>query len=233
MKGIMLRCLPLFVLTAVFLFSYYFGLQHYLSFEYLKQHRLALMQWTNNHYLTAVVLYVISYALAVAISIPGAAFFTLLGGFLFGIGWGTLLVVISATIGSLGVFAAVKLALHSWISKSADSWIAKMRNGFQRNAIQYLLVLRFVPIFPFWAVNIAAALLGVNVLIFTLTTFFGIIPGSFVYVTLGNSLGYLFDRNETPDFSIIFDPLILFPLLGLAIMSLLPTLYDRFKGKGK
>lgn len=233
MKGTLLRWLPLALLIAAFILFYYAGFQHYLSFDYLKQHRAALLDWTNTHYATAVICYMFIYIIAVAISIPGATFLTLTGGFLFGIWWGTLYVVLSATIGSLGVFTAVRLVFDSWAAERAASWTAKMREGFQRGAIQYLLVLRLVPLFPFWAVNIAAALLGVSTLIFTLTTFIGIIPGSFVYVLLGNGLGYLFDRNETPNLHIIFEPAILFPLLGLAVLSLLPSLYQWLKGKIK
>lgn len=229
MKGINLRWLPLVILAMVLVIFYYSGWQQYLSFAYLKQHRQDLLEWTQNHYVVAVLGYMLTYVIAVAISIPGATFFTLIGGFLFGIWWGTLLVVISATIGSLILFSAVRLALDSWLANRAKGWAGKMRAGFQHGAIQYLLVLRLVPLFPFWAVNIAAALLGVNVLTFTLTTLVGIIPGSFVYVLLGNGLGYIFDRNEEPNLSIIFEPMVLLPLLGLAILSLLPTLYQQLK----
>lgn len=212
-------------------FFYYYGWQQYLSFEYLKQHRVALLAWTEDHYAAAVICYVLIYIIAVAISIPGATIFTLIGGFLFGIWYGTFFVVISATIGSLVIFTAVRLAVDSWLAKSAKGWTAKMREGFQQGAFQYLLILRLLPIFPFWAVNIAAALLGVSTMTFIITTFLGIIPGSFVYVLLGNSLGYIFDRNETPDLSIIFEPTVLLPLVCLALLSFMPSIYKWFRGK--
>jgi uncharacterized membrane protein YdjX (TVP38/TMEM64 family) len=233
MKGLNLRWIPLVILVIVLIFFYHSGYQQFLSFAYLKQHRMSLVQWTHDHYAKAVMFYIVTYIIAVAISFPGATFFTLIGGFLFGIWYGTFFVVFSATIGSLALFTAVRFALDSWLVKSAKGWTAKMRHGFQQNATQYLLVLRLLPLFPFWAVNIAAALLGVNTMTFVLTTMVGIIPGSFVYVLLGNSLGYIFDRDETPNMSIIFEPMVLLPLLGLAVLSLLPSIYHRFKGKFK
>lgn len=229
MRAAHLRWLPLVTLAIILVAFYYSGLRDYLSFDYLKQHRYDLVTWTQNHYFTAALTYMLIYVAAVAISIPGATFFTLIGGFLFGIWWGTLFVVISATVGSFILFATVRLALDSWLAKRAEGWAAKMRDGFQQGAAQYLLVLRLLPIFPFWAVNIAAALLGVNALTFILTTLIGIIPGSFVYVLLGNGLGFIFDRNEVPNLSIIFEPMVLLPLLGLALLSLLPTLYQLLK----
>ena len=100
------------------------------------------------------------------------------------------------------------------------------------NAVSYLLFLRLVPLFPFWLINIAAAFFGVSARVFVLTTFFGILPGSFVYVLLGNGLGFLFDQGKTPNMNIIFRPSILVPILGLAILSLIPIIYKRIKARG-
>ncbi len=66
---------------------------------------------------------------------------------------------------------------------------------------------------------------------YVLATFIGIIPGSFVYASVGNGLGAVFDRGETPDLGIIFEPAILIPIVGLAVLALLPIAYKKFKGK--
>ena len=113
------------------------------------------------------------YTLAVAISIPGAVFLTLAGGFLFGVYLGTILVVISATLGATLLFFAVRTTLGEWLAQKASEWIERMQHGFQHNAFSYLLTLRLIPLFPFWVVNIAAALLGVPLSTYVITTFFG------------------------------------------------------------
>lgn len=115
--------------------------------------------------------------------------------------------------------------------KKTSRWIKGMEQGFKDNAFSYLLVLRLVPLFPFWLVNIVPALLGVSKRTFVFATFMGIIPGSFVYVLVGNGLGHIFDANQTPDLSIIFDAKVLLPLLGLALLSLLPVVYKFVKRK--
>lgn len=226
-----MKWLPIFILVLALCLFFILGLQQYLSFEVVKQHRHTLLNWTEAHYFSAVLLYMLIYIIAVAVSIPGATFFTLIGGFLFGVGWGTLYVVLSATLGSLMVFSAVRLWLGAWIAERASQWVKKMRTGFQHGACQYMLVLRLIPLFPFWAVNIVAALLGVSTFTFTITTFFGIIPGSLVYVLIGNGLGYFFDRNQMPDLHIIYEPAIFIPLVALALLSLIPTAYQWLKGK--
>jgi len=95
------------------------------------------------------------------------------------------------------------------------------------------LVLRLIPIFPFWVVNIVPALLGINARTFISATLIGIIPGSVVYVLLGSGLSHIFATNQTPDMSIIFDPKILLPLLALAALTILPILYQRLVTKRK
>jgi uncharacterized membrane protein YdjX (TVP38/TMEM64 family) len=106
-----------------------------------------------------------------------------------------------------------------------------MEKGLQENALSYLLVLRLVPIFPFFIVNIVPALLGVPLRIYALGTLVGIIPGTFVYASVGAGLGSILDRGETPDFGIIFDPAVLLPLVALSLLALLPVAYRRFKKK--
>lgn len=225
----MKRFFPLAVLVLGLVAFFYFHLDRYLNFDTLKTNRELMLSWTHEHFFIAVLLFTLIYTVAVAISIPGATFLTLASGFLFGIFLGTVIAVISATIGALCVFLAVRTALEPWLARNTGPWVEKMRHGFQAGAFEYLLILRFVPLFPFWVVNIVPGLLGVPTMIYLLTTFLGIIPGTFVYVLLGNGLGHLFDRNETPNLAVIFEPQVLIPLLGLAALSFVPVLYKKFK----
>jgi len=214
------------ILIAIFL-VFYFQLNTYLNFSSLKAHRQLLLAWTEQHYFLTVLTYVGIYILTVMLSIPGAVFLTISGGFLFGVGLGTLYVVISATLGATLLFLIVQFALSDWLSKKTGGWVNKMQQGFQENAFQYLLVLRLVPLFPFWVVNIVSALLNVSKRTFMIATFIGIIPGSFVYITVGNGLGHLLSHDQTPNLAIIFAPQILLPLIGLALLALIPVAYKR------
>lgn len=225
------RWLPLLLILAGLAVFFYFDLSQLMNFTQLKSQRFALLAWTESHYAQAVLIYMLVYILAVAISIPGAVFFTIISGFLFGVILGTLYVVVSATLGAMCVFLSVKTALEPWISKKTNYWIKKMRIGFQKDAFQYLIFLRLAPLFPFWVVNIVASLMGVRTSTFFLTTFIGIIPGSFVYVLLGNGLGQILDQNNAPNLGILLTPPVFIPLLALALLSLLPTLLKWKKGK--
>lgn len=230
-KATILRWLPVLILLGLLGVFFIFRLDRYLSFAALREHRALLLSWTQNHFALSILLFMMCYTLAVAISIPGAVFLTLAGGFLFGVLWGVLLVVISATLGATVLFFAVRTALGEWLAKKASGWVSRMRQGFQENAFSYLLTLRLIPLFPFWVVNIVPAILNVSAKTFITATFIGIIPGSFVYVLVGNGLSQVFATNQTPNLGIIFEPQVLGPLLALAALSLIPPLYQFFNRK--
>lgn len=227
------RWLPLLLIFTLLILIFSTGLHKYLSFESLKAHHNVLLAWKSEHFWLSSMLFIAIYTIAVAVSIPGATFLTLAGGFLFGPVIGSILVVISATMGATLLYFAVKTSFGDWLAQKATGWISKMREGFQDNAFSYLLFLRLVPLFPFWVINIVPALLGVRAATFIVATFFGIMPGSVVYVLVGNGLSHIFATDQTPDLGIIFDPKVLYPLLALAGLSLLPVIYQKFFKKRK
>ena len=230
-KSVFWRVLPLTTLVLGLGAFFAFDLHSYLSFETLKANREALLDFVDQHRGLAILLYGAGYAVAVAFSFPGASILTLAGGFLFGLTTGTLATVVGATIGATGVFLAARLAFGDLLRKKAGSAILKMEAGFQENAFHYLLVLRLVPVFPFWIVNLAPALLKVPLRTYITATFLGIVPGTFVYVSIGNGLGAIFDRGETPDLGIIFEPAILIPITGLALLALLPIAIKKIRAR--
>ncbi len=230
-QGLPWRYLPIAVLAAGLIAFFALGLHEYVTFETLKANRIELLDFVGHNLALAILIFIVGYAVVVAFSIPGGAVLTITGGFLFGLTTGTLSTVVGATFGATGLFLAARLAVGDVLRKKAGKIIQKMEAGFQENAFNYLLVLRLVPIFPFWLVNLAPALLGVTLRTYVIATFIGIVPGTFVYTSIGNGLGAVFDRGETPDLGIIFEPAILIPIVGLALLALLPIAYKKMKGR--
>jgi len=225
------RLLPLVVIAAGIVVFFAFDLNAYLSFEALREHRQALLTWYEGNRVLAVVSFMAVYILVVAFSVPGAVWMTIGGGFIFGAFLATASVVIAATLGAAAVFLAARYALGDYLRAKAGNAMRKMEDGFRENALSYLLVLRLVPLFPFWLVNLVPAFLGVPLRTFLIGTFVGIIPGSFVFVSVGNGLGAVFDAGEVPDLGIIFKPEILTPIIGLAVLALIPVFYKKYKAR--
>lgn len=233
MKQIFHRWLPLLLLLGLLLLFFTFHFNSYLSYDSLRTHSAWLTAQVQAYPLLVALLFVLTYVIAVAASFPGALFLTMAGGFLFGIAWGAVLVVFSASLGALLIFFAIRMALADWLAARASGWVDRMRQGFQTNAFSYLLTLRLIPVFPFWVVNMVPAMLGVSARTFFVATFLGIIPGSLVYAMLGDSLHAVFAADQKPDLGIIFTPGVLIPLLALAALSLLPVLYRRIRNSSK
>jgi len=173
-----------------------------------------------------------AYAFFVVLSLPGAVFRTMASGFLFGPTLGTIYVVIGATIGATILFVIARASFRKLFSNKPKGRIGKLVDSISQNALNYLLFLRLVPLFPFWIVNLAAAYVGIPVRIFALATFFGIIPGTLVFSSMGSGLGDLLDQGQMPEIGIIFAPNIFLPLVGLAILALAPIFVQRMR-RGK
>lgn len=224
------RWLPLALLGLALVLVFGSGLHRYLSFESLHRHRALLLGLVERQPALAAATFVALYTAVVALSVPGGAILTIAGGFLFGTWLGAGLVVVGATLGATILFLIARTALGDSLRARAGPWLQRMEAGFHSNALSYLLVLRLIPLFPFWLVNLVPALLGVSLGTYVLGTFFGIIPGSLVYASVGNGLGAVFEAGQMPDLGIIFQPQILAPILGLALLALLPVLYRHVKG---
>jgi uncharacterized membrane protein YdjX (TVP38/TMEM64 family) len=129
------------------------------------------------------------------------------------------------------VFLVARSAFGEVLQRRAGPFLKKIEEGFRRDAVSYLLVLRLVPLFPFWLVNLVPALFGMSLRAYVACTFVGILPGAIVYTSVGGGLGEFLDRGEKPDLHLAFQPHILLPLLGLGLLALVPVAYKRWKRK--
>ena len=227
--GTIKRLLPLAVIALGIGGFFALGLDDYVTFEALRENRQLLAELVAKHAVLAVLLYMLVYAAATGLSLPGGAVLTVTGGFLFGTLAGTLWVVVGATIGATAVFLAARTVLGDSLRRRAGPFLKKMEAGFQENALSYLLVLRLIPIFPFFVVNLVPAFLGVGIRIYVIATFFGIIPGALVFASVGAGLGSVFDANESFTLAGVLTPQIVTALVGLALLSLLPVVYKKIK----
>jgi len=225
------KVIPLLIVAAGITAFFVMGFDAYLSFEALRDNRDDLIRWSEANQLLAIGSFMAIYAIAVALSLPGATIMTLAGGFIFGTFQATIYVVSAATLGALLIFILARYSLADFFKSKAGKAADKMEQGFKTNALSYLLFLRLVPLFPFWLVNLVPAFLGVPMRTFVIGTFIGIIPGTAVFCSVGNGLGAVFEAGGVPDLSIIRQPEIIGPILALAVLSLVPIIYKKVKSK--
>jgi uncharacterized membrane protein YdjX (TVP38/TMEM64 family) len=225
-RGALARWAPLAIVVAALALGYAFGLHGYLSREALGDYRESLTGFVAANPGLAPLTYLLVYALAVTVSFPGASLLTIAGGFMFGSLLGTALAVVAATIGATLIFLIARTSLGELLARKAGPRIQRLCEGFQQEGFSYLLFLRLVPLFPFWLVNLAAALFGMRVLPYVAATAIGIVPGTFVYSYFGQGLGTALEHEGPP--AALF---VGFALLG--VMALLPVAVRKWRrGRG-
>ena len=208
-------------------------LRDQITFEALRENRAALLAFRDAHYLVMALAFVGVYVAIVAFSLPGAAVASVSGGFLFGLVLGTTFNVTAASIGACAIFLAARWGLGSTLAARIETSEGRMKRLKQRlhdNEISVLFLMRLVPAVPFFVANLLPALVGVRFRNFVLTTVLGIIPGALVFTWIGVGLGEVFDRGDTPDLSLLWEPQIIGPILGLAVLAAMPMLIKAIRG---
>ncbi len=243
--GALKRFGPLVIIAAALVLIVAMGWYRHITLENIAIHRDALRDFTEQHKIAAVLAFAGVYIAVVALSLPGALILTICGGLLFGAALGATVTVLAATAGATIVFLIAKTSLGESFTSVAGPWLEKLRAGFEKEGVRYMLFLRLVP-FPFVLVNLAPALIGVSLRTFVIGTFFGIIPGTVTFSFLGYTLDQIIakakagfdacvaskgaaacrisiDASELP----ITQILVALALIG--ILSLIPTLVRKWR----
>jgi uncharacterized membrane protein YdjX (TVP38/TMEM64 family) len=225
------RLWPLLLILALLAAVFATGLHRQLTWASLGAHEAALRQLVATAPVVAAAAYVAAYAAAVALSIPFGALFTVSGGLLFGTLLGGALAVLGASIGAMLVFMAARSVLGPLLAARAGPFLDRVGPGLRRDGFSYLLAMRLTPVVPFWVTNLAPALLGIPLSTFAGATFIGIMPATFVFASIGAGVGSVLAAGKSPDLSLIWSPPVLLPLLGLAVLSLLPVAWRHWKAR--
>ncbi len=232
-KNGLMRHVPLAVILIVAVIGY-FTLRDTLSFETLRDNRIGLLAFRDTHYLAMVAGFVAIYFIIVAFSLPGAAVASVTGGFLFGLMLGTVFNVIAASLGAFAIFGAARWGLGKTLAarmEAGEGTLKRLKGGLRDNEISVLFLLRLVPAVPFFVANLLPALVGVRFRNYAFTTVFGIIPGAIVFTWIGVGLGEVFDRGDSPDLSLLWEPQVIGPILGLCALAALPIVIRALRGQ--
>jgi len=202
--------------------------QRYLSVDFFRE------LYAQQPLLTAAVYFTI-YVIATAVSIPGAALLTIIGGMLFGLWAGTLLVSFASSIGATLAFLVSRFLLRDWVQAKFSSHLSTINQGIEKQGGYYLFGLRLIPLFPFWMINLVMGLTPLKTTTFYLVSQLGMLAGTLVYVNAGASLGSIDEFSAagimTPTVILSFLLLAIFPLLvrGLTTWVERRKLYSGFK----
>ncbi|MEX2124941.1 MAG: FAD-dependent oxidoreductase [Woeseia sp.] len=209
------RLLLVLAVAAVIAGFFALDLQRYLSLSELKSQRDALAAYAGARPFVAIGSYFAAYIVVTAFSLPGAAVMTIAGGAVFGLLTGSLVVSFASSIGAILAFLAARFLFRDSVQRRFKERLQRLNEGVARDGAFYLLSLRLVPVFPFFVINLAAALTPLRTWTFYWVSQIGMLPATVVYVNAGTQLAEVSSARD------ILSP----SLLGaFALLALLPLL---------
>ncbi len=201
---------------------YIFDLHHYMTLESIKSKQGDFMDYYQNHPLQTIAVYMIIYIFSIALSIPGAVILTLLGGALFGVILGTLIISFASTIGATLAFLSARYLLREWVEKQFRRSIKKINKGVRDEGAFYLFSLRLIPVVPFFIINLVMGLTSMRTSTFFIVSQIGMLPGTLIYVNAGTQLSQINSLQG------ILTPSVLISFIAL---GLVPVLIKKTMGK--
>ncbi len=213
------------VIVILIALLFYIGPEQYLNLEFIKSKLDQLVAYKTANPLISALIFSAIYIAVTAASIPGATVLTLCGGAIFGFVTGSIVVLISATIGATIAFLVARYLFDDWVQANMGDRLAKIRESFRKEGALYLFSLRLVPLFPFFVINLVMGLTSIKTRIFFIASLIGMAPGTMVFVNAGTQLAKIDSLKGllSPALIISFVLLAAFPYVAKYILKLVKS----------
>jgi uncharacterized membrane protein YdjX (TVP38/TMEM64 family) len=217
------KILLVIIIIAVIASYVFFDLGRFLTLSFIQSQLSEIQQFRDENFGLTALLYFTAYIAITALSIPGAVIVTLLGGAIFGVLWGTLIVSFASSIGATLAFLVSRLLLRDWVQSKFGHYLAPINRGVEKDGSFYLFSIRMVPLFPFFIVNLLMGLTPIGVGSFYIVSQVGMLVGTAVYVNAGSELAQITSLSGlvSPSVILSFVLLGLFPLAAKFIVGLI------------
>jgi len=196
-------------------------LGQYLTLEYAQSQLADIQDYKNENFAQSALIYFLVYVLATSLSIPGAIMITLLGGAIFGVVWGTLLVSFASSIGATMAFLVSRYLLRDWVERRFGDYLAPLNKGIERDGSFYLFTIRMVPLFPFFVVNLLMGLTAIRTTSFYIVSQIGMFTSTVVYLNAGSELSQITSLSGLVSAPVLFSLILLgiFPLVAKLVLN--------------
>ena len=177
------------IIAAAIAAFFIFDLKQYFSLDFFKSQRAVIDTYVAGNPLQAGLIFFAGYVVVTGLSLPGAAIMTLVGGAVFGLLWGTVLVSFASSVGATLAFLASRFLLRDWVQSKFGDKLKPINDGVKKEGAFYLFALRLVPAFPFFAVNLLMGLTPIKTVTYYWVSQLGMLAGTIVFVYAGTQLG--------------------------------------------
>jgi len=186
-----------------------------------------IQNYISNNFLFSFLIFTFSYCLLIICNFPIASLLSLIGGFLYGTWIGGIGIIVGGTIGSFIVFLLAKLFFHDYISKKLLQRYSFIKQYFQKNELELMLLIRLVPGIPFFAQNLILAGLGAKRLKFFFTTLLGLSPWAIIFASIGRGLEEIFIEGQSLSFALIAKPEYLIPISIIIVLVIFILIFKK------
>jgi pyruvate/2-oxoglutarate dehydrogenase complex dihydrolipoamide dehydrogenase (E3) component/uncharacterized membrane protein YdjX (TVP38/TMEM64 family) len=226
------KLIVLVVIAALVASFFVFDLRQYVSIEYFQAKRAMIEAYFHANPVQTGLIYFLVYVAVAALSLPGAAILTLVGGAIFGLLWGVVIVSFASSIGATLAFLASRYLLRDWVQAKFGDKLKPINEGVAREGAFYLFALRLVPAFPFVVINLVMGLTPIKTRTFYWVSQLGMFAGTIAYVYAGTQLGqFKFSIGLAAAFVVLG----LFPLVAKKVLDVFKTrkVYAKWKRPGR
>ena len=183
------------------------------------------------NFLISILVFSILYSLLIICNFPFASLLSIINGFLFGTWIGGSISIIGGTIGAFGIFLIAKFFFLDLIKKNFLSKYSFIENYFNKNDLELMILIRIIPVVPFFIQNLILAGIGADNKKFFFTTLFGLAPWSFIFGSIGQGLEEIFINKTELSFSLVAEPEYLIPIGFIALLIVTVIIFKKkFKG---
>lgn len=212
---------------------FFLPLNEYLSLEYLQQQRRAIVDLYLAHPVLFITTYIAVYVVLTGLSIPSATLLTLIGGAVFGLKTGTIVIMSASTLGAVCAFILARYVLRDYVQEKFSNYLHQINRGITEEGAFYLFGLRVAPVVPYFVVNFVMALTPIRLWTYYWVTQIGMLPGTILYVNSGKELGQLQSLSGILSWSLIVSlvALGLFPLVAKKIVDVIKTRIRRSRAQ--
>ena len=204
------------VIAVIVVAFFAFDLSRFVNPDFLKQQQDSINTYYENNPWQTIFIYFSVYVVMAALSLPGAIWITLIGGAIFGVLVGSIVISFASSIGATLAFLVARFLLRDWVQDRFGNRLNAVNQGMEKDGAFYLFTLRMIPIFPFWLINLLMGLTKIRTWVFYVVSQIGMLTATVIYVNAGSQLAQIESLSGilSPGLLISLSLIGIFPLLA-------------------
>ena len=186
-----------------------------------------IQNYILQNFFISIFIFIISYSFLIMCNFPFASLLSMINGFLFGTWLGGAISIIGGTIGAFSIFLISKFFFLDFIKRKFLNKYSHIENYFNKNDLELMILIRVIPVVPFFIQNLILAGLGAKNKKFFYTTLIGLAPWSFIFGSIGQGLEDIFINKTQLTFSLITQPQYMVPLSIIVVLIIFILIFKK------